>query len=272
MAIVVESVATGQSPITKPTGLAVGDLMVAVVSQIYNGAFPYGSTPSGWTEMARGYDNRAFGLYWKVADSSDVAASTFAFQDTGGGHMYGVLYRISGYANNAYAAFEIFNGDDNSGDVNGLVATGITPAHSGSLFIAGYMVGDNTTNGTNSTYELGGSPTFTERYDAALDYRTTFSVADAPIPNTTACGNATVVTTATTPEKIKIIGMLIYAKVDAVADPAHLSLNPPHIYQTIPQMIRATPTVYPCTPVLVTPTWTNEDKHAATGVTNIDKS
>ena len=47
MAIVIESVSTVVSPITKPTGLAVGDLMVAIVSQSYNAAFPSASTPSG---------------------------------------------------------------------------------------------------------------------------------------------------------------------------------------------------------------------------------
>lgn len=271
MAIAVASVSTGQSPITKPSGLAVGDLMVAVVGQVYSVAFPNGSTPSGWTSEASGFDNRAYNLLWKVADSGDVAASTFTFQDTSSGHMYGALYRITGYAADAYVPFEVFNGDDNSGDVNGLVATSITPAHAGSLFIAGYVVGDDSTNGTNGTYALGGTPTFTERYDAAPDSRTTISVADAPISDLTACGNATVVTTASTPSKIRIFGMLIYAKVDAVADPAHISLTP-QIYQTIPQMIQATPVIYSVDAQVVAPTSTNATKNNAANVINATKS
>ena len=271
MAIVIESVSTGVSPITKPTGLAVGDLMVAIVSQSYNVAFPSASTPSGWTSETSGFDPRAHGLFWKVADSSDVAASDFTFKDSANNHMTGALYRLSGADADEDLSFAIFNGADTDTNTTGTVATGIAPVYAISHFFGGYLVIDDATNGTMSTYGLGGSPTFTERIDTALGAITTFSVADAPISSLTALGNATVVTTATTPSIIRIFGMLIYAaKINAVADPAFFQLTP-QIYQTIPQMITATPSIYAVTPVLHTPTWTNADKNAATNVTNQDK-
>lgn len=185
--------------------------------------------------------------------------------------MTGVLYRVSGAVADGDLAFAAFNGADTDTGTTGTVATSITPGYVGAHFFGGYLVADDATNGTMGTYGLGGSPTFTERIDTTLGSTTTFSVADAPISGLTALGNATVVTTATTPTIIRIFGMLIYAKVNAIADPGFLQLTP-QIYQTIPQMITATPTFYSVTPVLAAPTWTNTDKNAATGITNQDKA
>ena len=83
MAIVIESVSTnstwnsGSTTITKPSGLAVGDLMVGVIGTNQGtGAI---TRPSGWTtivELQRDigdYDGTN-GSYYKVAEASDVAA------------------------------------------------------------------------------------------------------------------------------------------------------------------------------------------------------
>lgn len=271
MALVIESVSTGTSPITKPSGLAVGDLMVAVVATGWNGAYPPASTPSGWTDAGSGYDPVAYGLFWRVATSDDVAASNFTFQDTAANHLSGVLYRVSGYVANGDVSFGAFNAADTSGDANGSVATGITPAHDASHFFAGYIAYDSGgTTGTNGTYGLGGSPSFTERYDSTFT-RTTFSVADAPISGTTALSNATVVTTATTPNDIRIFGILVYEMVGAVGTPTFLQATP-QFYQTIPQMIVASPTIYSVTAALVVPTSTNTTKHAGANIVNTPKS
>lgn len=272
MALVVESVATGTSPITKPTGLAVGDLMVALVSQSYNAAFPSASTPSGWTAEYATFDPRAYGLFWKIADSADVAASDFTFQDSASNHMTGVLYRVSGIALDSDVAFLPFSGADTSGDVNASVATSITPAYLASHFFAGYIVADDTTNGTMGTYALGGSPTFTERLDTTLGGITSFAVADAPISGLTALGNATSVTTATTPSTIRIFGMLVYTKVNATVSGLSLLQLSPQFFPTIPQFLRLTPSFYTPTASPVTPTWTNTIKHNVASVTNTPKS
>lgn len=66
--------------VTKPTGLAVGDIMIAIVNcAIVSGSI---DTPSGWTvvgtQSTYGTERKAVVLK-KVADSSDVAASNFTF-------------------------------------------------------------------------------------------------------------------------------------------------------------------------------------------------
>ena len=66
--------------ITKPTGLAVGDLMIACISKDDD---PGITPPSGWTELRHygtttGIDQRTW-LGYKIATSADVSASTFAW-------------------------------------------------------------------------------------------------------------------------------------------------------------------------------------------------
>lgn len=81
------SAASATSPlvITKPTGLAVGDLLVATLA-VSSGAAsgsPVIDTPAGWTSATSvtGGGNGARIVY-KIADSSDVAASNFSFTAT----------------------------------------------------------------------------------------------------------------------------------------------------------------------------------------------
>ena len=101
MAIVVESTTTGSGTVTdigssgtflvtKPTGLTVGDMLVAITSleEVYNGI-----TPSGWTSVtipSGSVNGNETNLFYKLADSGDVAASnyTFATTDDSGQYKY----------------------------------------------------------------------------------------------------------------------------------------------------------------------------------------
>lgn len=74
--------ATGSTTltITKPTGLTVGDLMVATIGKDDD---PSVTGPSGWVNEAEasgtaGNDNNG-SIWWKVADAADVAASNFTW-------------------------------------------------------------------------------------------------------------------------------------------------------------------------------------------------
>ncbi|MCK4501362.1 hypothetical protein KAU11_12750, partial [Candidatus Babeliales bacterium] len=101
--------ATGQTVtsivITKPTGLAVDDLMVAKIA-LYDWLDDNRtlSTPAGWTLAANSTTGTSTRLvriadFYKVADSGDTAASDFTFSASGAvGFMSGYLARISGYS------------------------------------------------------------------------------------------------------------------------------------------------------------------------------
>jgi len=87
---------TGSLVLTKPAGLAVGDLMVAVLFRSDGNTF---TTKSGWT-LIHNIDPTSIpvtNVQYKFADSSDVAASDFEFDTAPGSPPAtgGALYRIT---------------------------------------------------------------------------------------------------------------------------------------------------------------------------------
>lgn len=170
MAIVVESQAyttfaiAEYVTITKPTGLAVGDLMVAQIVSLGGSSTVL---PSGWIQLvykqSNDFDNE---ILYKVADSSDVAATNFTFTKSvyGPRNIGGGILRISGasFAN----SISFFDTDSNTSSVN-ITYTNIdiTP-YADSLMIMA-IVGDGTTNLTNvSNYAIAtDNPTWTESWD-----------------------------------------------------------------------------------------------------------
>lgn len=90
--------ANGGLSVTKPSGLAVGDLMIIFgTASGYSNSNASISPPSGsWTVIKNRNvsANLVFGSYWKIADASDVAASSFSIGF--GDRVAGMMYRITG--------------------------------------------------------------------------------------------------------------------------------------------------------------------------------
>lgn len=85
---------------TKPSGLAVGDLMIATWT---TGASLVGDTvstkpSSGWADAVKTFSTEGENLYWswKVADSGDVAASTFTWVMSVARVWHSNLHRYTG--------------------------------------------------------------------------------------------------------------------------------------------------------------------------------
>lgn len=169
MAIVVETLAStamgGGSSITKPTGLTVGDLLLAIVA---DDQYDYDAlaAPAGWTTLGRytsgDADKRVEVLVcYIVATSTETAASSFTFTNASGG----ILYRISGA-------------------VPSLMSEGVGSVYgSQNLVIAVGASGDNDSDyATFSGYSVSGgdSPTMTERFDSynTAGFRESLGVAD----------------------------------------------------------------------------------------------
>lgn len=158
----------GSVTVTKPTGLAAGDLMVAFVTVLNLTSAP--DTPSGWTAVTNvTTSGRYVQLFAKVADSSDAAASNFTFtHGTGSAELHVLLYRVTGTftsAANIYATAAAVAGSEPSSNVF-RYTNGITPNTASSLLIlfATQDVGEN--DGTSDGYTLQTSnPTWTERLD-----------------------------------------------------------------------------------------------------------
>lgn len=186
---------TGSVVITKPSGLAEGDLMVAFIADASYANVP--DTPSGWTKIIEhtGDLSMTITAFAKIASSGDAAATNFTFtHPNGSATLGGILYRITGTfasVDNIYR--ETSNtGTEPSADVFRF-ATGFTPSTAGTLLlmaITGYSNAGGFDESHASAYALEtNNPTWTERDDftfAAGEFL--FSTATATRTETTPTG------------------------------------------------------------------------------------
>ena len=133
MAIVVETVSavaaatSSNLTITKPTGVAVGELLVAVLfaanADLGSIAGDNWAILAGWTEAQGGFidagSRGAYSIQYKVATSAEVAASNFTFSFSDSETLRGYIVRASG--NIAV------------GEPLGAIATPYTPVPDGAL-------------------------------------------------------------------------------------------------------------------------------------------
>lgn len=147
---------------TKPTGLAVGDVMVAGAYASITGITDITST--GWTEITKeliGTTQMLKTLY-KVADSADVAASTFSFVrvGTGSGNMGVQIVRVSNFG-------LIASGADGqnivaSGSTSASIS-GYTPTRTNCLMIGFVALESGGTEIINTLAIATSNPTWTDR-------------------------------------------------------------------------------------------------------------
>ena len=155
--------------VTAPTGISVGDYLIAWAGWRDNGSSRELSTPSGWTSLYNSGDEfDGAALFVKVAVSGDTTAAdyTFTFSSNTNYVAAGIL-RISGAA----------SGNENAGnevDVEGSptgaspsYTTALTPQSDESLLVTCYYGADTSIGSvpTVSSYAATPSQTFTERID-----------------------------------------------------------------------------------------------------------
>lgn len=135
------SLAASSVVITKPTSLAVNDLLLAVIGSYDAGALGRThTTPSGWTVIQKSTTTAGRGAaYYKVADAADVAAANFTFAMSGVlTAMTGYLARVSTYvASNPVSISEIDNNATTSG-TSASFTTALTPLSPNSLAVFMY--------------------------------------------------------------------------------------------------------------------------------------
>lgn len=170
--------------VTKPTGLAEGNLMVASAAghSDSGGSQPTITPPAGWSTYAT-YAGETFAnlyTFYKVASAGDAEATDFTFTSSGGSDTRIVvgIARISG-------AVSL------TGSASGIASTTSTPSFSVSLdtvyndcLVLFQIMGRDTSVGTYSAYSTSGTnPTWTEQMDVtnADTVDTAFSVATAGI-------------------------------------------------------------------------------------------
>lgn len=262
MAAVFEGLQSGSGigtlTITKPTGLAVGNILVASIFGSGGGDV---STPSGWTSLITvntDYDVSRARCFIKTADASDVAASNFSFSNTFGGLCYGILSRLSGASFDQIVTYNRSNSSTSSVSYSGL-----TPNYADSLYlIVSAFANGGSSSPYFSSYAMATSnPTWTEQteYDNGGGYAS--SLASANRNATTATGNISLNISGLNGSSDVYSYLLVFLpNVSASATPATLDL-----VSTIP------PTLFPIqlTATLNAPTqtasngiWTNDNPSA----------
>lgn len=223
MAIVVESSASADwtgvddaatKVINKPTGLAVGNLMLAFIGMCDEEATPLACTPPvGWTTFFNDVGNTAAGsngslkilCFYKTADSGDAAASDFSFTNTSGegAGMAGIIYRISG--NGSPTHMQYTYDDNNSGGSSQTFADTLTPGFAdGYLFFivcgisssAEHLHSNYAITTNNPTWvegaDFGTADSLFAYFGAGNGSSPSFAIAHASRPEVTATGNSTV--------------------------------------------------------------------------------
>ena len=256
--------------LTKPTSLAVGDLLVAALSNAATSGTPGSFTvPSGWTEQSNlvsaGVSSNLVRLQilTKVADSSDVAASNFTFTVSGhAGFVAGGLSRIS----NMGAVSGNANKTQNDSTSSPITFTGFTPTRTDNLLMMfATTYGTAGSIGAFSGYSVTtDNPTWTERYDLNNGSNRA-ALAMATGPRTGANATGTVSISATLPTDADTLVVLL-----ALSDTVNGSITvgeqkvAAYAFSPIPTLeieaVAGTPTVDISNPS----TWTNPDKPTTT--------
>lgn len=157
--------------ITKPTGLAVGDIMFAYVATFDTSVHTH-TTPAGWTLVeapVAASGRRRLSSFYKVADSGDVAASNFTFSFSASvDKLGGAIIRTSGGVTGGYLS-DSFAVEPTSGTTFN-VSTSLTPASGESLVLTTFMPVDFewTVTPTGTSYTLTPTTSMVEVVDVGI--------------------------------------------------------------------------------------------------------
>lgn len=257
--------------IAKPTGLAVGSLMVAYIV-FHAGSTITMSTPSGWTSLLSntGSTTRKLHVFTKVADSSDVAASNFTFTTSiASSYTLGVLVGCQGVASGSeITASEL----DTGGPTASPSFTGAsTPATTDSLILMSMAGWDSDTGAISvSGYATTPSKTWTELADLAVDSAAVdpfVAVASATSGTTSQITNYSATLSAS---KTTVNGTIIIVRppTNATGTNALLSVSPTQFSQSgsagttgTNALLEVSPTMFDQSGKATSPTqWINESK------------
>lgn len=270
--------------LTKPTGLAVGDLMVAHVHSRTSG--DAWSVPANWTQVV-GASTDSNAVFYKVADSGDVAASSFNLSRNASEVIGGSIVRITGASTSFQTDSDTYA---NSGGTSASFSGGVTPAANSLLlfFTAAYSTGGNTMTITDQAITTS-NPSWTELYDGGTttDVDLWMSGAYANRPEATGTGNYTC-TLATTSGSTDGILISIQEVVNVTVSPAVVSViatvQAPSVTggaTVSPAVISTIASVQAPVVSIPTPQFTNVSKNSASAantaknsasVTNVSKN
>jgi len=163
--------------VTKPTGAAVGDVLVAVVCA--DPSMP--SVPTGWTQAGTGASNVPVYVWWKTVAADEPATYSFATTGASGYDIVIDVFALTGANTSAPISQIVFGGS--GADVTPHIAPTVTPGAAGAMLFTAY--------GTRGGTQTHTPPTgMTELYDNGDGYAY-LSVNNLALTTTAATGTKT---------------------------------------------------------------------------------
>jgi hypothetical protein len=187
------SFATGTTTVvTKPTGLAVGDLMIAQYT--YRNSVESHTLPLGFTSVASIQCNNSWlSVSYKIATSSDVSASNFTFTTGASYQQWAGIMRVTGFPIGAPITQSNSEGNLTGSSTSGFTTT-VTPfANSMLILLMATSAAGGATYTNPTTYSVAtDNPAWTELWDNSTSSGGIMgvAVAYATRSQTTATGNS----------------------------------------------------------------------------------
>lgn len=175
--------------VTKPTGLAVGDLMIFWL--VSSGGTVDPVNLSGWTYIGYqgiGGPDKASYVCYKYATSGDVAASNFTWTGTSSGGL-GAIIRITGASNLSSLIVTSATDVNKTTNTSTPSFTGITPPSRGNNLILQLWYASTSVSSIDTYAIATSNPSWTEILDVASGTSFCASAAYGLRPQTTATGN-----------------------------------------------------------------------------------
>lgn len=217
----------GDVTVTKPTSLAVGDMMIAFICSSTGGAGGEAHAgPSGWTKIAESVaTNGSVLTVWAIiATSTETAATDFSWTSAGTNDTtVGAIFRITG--TNGFLSVS----DNVVATAAAALATGgvTTKTTSTLLLLAGC---DEATGGADADFTAysvaNNDPSWAEEYDIGNGggLRANMGIASAAYPYTQATGSSSVTSDLGTSDVASAL-VAVTESINASASPAVLQLT-----------------------------------------------
>ena len=271
----------GPCEINKPTDLAEGDLMLAhLFARSLTGPVTgmVIDPPDGWAVLTETFatpgNGELGGVYAKVADAADAAASSFSFGVSGAvsWESRGAIVRITGDGFDV-SLIQAHSSGDGIGDTT-FEDTGLTPNIAGGLYLI--LLGMDAASGRSvSSYAFAtDNPTWNEIYDSAEGSGADLAAAWGTRTSASATGNVTATASDTVDNEVTAV--VFIPAITLVAAPAltvTASLHDP----VVPTVVVDNPlslTLTPTDPTVTTPglPWSSPSKSPAPAWSNPDKT
>ncbi len=283
MAVAIASSSTSSTgTLTKPSGLAVGDLMVAV---LFTATSTTWNTLLGWTAVGTAQDSIENGLarvsvQAKIAEASDVSATDFTF--TGPTAHKTQLFRITsgGIFSGTIASLIVSDFDS---DATGATPTsfpgGVTPNFANSLLILGAIQNSTAQSVTLSAPAVtNNNPATWTIQDSGAASAVSFIVASATYTVATTTGAYLVTSTINSQAGGFLLSIYDSGNAAVTLDVASMTATPRDFASltggasTTLDAASMTATAQDPTAAASAAKWVNTDKSSAGAITNPDKS